>query len=231
MATQTSTRPEQNQGQQGQPMTRGSQQGSQQRRGGLALGMPLTTSEFFRMNPFSLMRRMTEELDRTFGDVNASEQDRAWAPVIEVTQREGNYIVRAELAGVNPDDVTLEIADDMIVISGERKMERDETRGGVHVSERRYGRFYRAIPLPENANVDQARARYENGVLEVIVPSEEPRSKRREIPIGSQASSPAEGSGTSSGQAGSTSPGQGTGTQTGQQSGSSEPAGSAGRSA
>jgi HSP20 family protein len=184
MGTQTTTNTEQNQTTQGQVTTREPQQGASSRRREYALGLPLTPAEFFRMNPFSLMRRVTEELDRALAEPTGREQgDRAWSPVIEVTQREGNYMVRAELPGVTPDNVKLELMDDMLVIQGERKAEHEETRGGIHVTERRYGRFYRAIPLPEGAKVDEARARYENGVLEIVVPTEEQRSRRREIPI------------------------------------------------
>jgi HSP20 family protein len=210
MATQTTgtqttkdKESEQNQTPQGQ-MVRGSQQqAGSSRRGGYALGLPLTPAEFFRMNPFSLMRRMTEELDRAFGELRGREQgEMAWAPAIEVTQREGNYVVHAELPGLNPDDVKLEITDDSIVIQGERKVEHEETKGGMHVTERRYGKFYRAIPLPEGAKVDQARANYENGVLEVSVPTEEQRTRRREIPI---QGSPSGATGSSAGKAGASS--------------------------
>jgi HSP20 family protein len=209
MATQTTKESEQNQQQQGQAMTRGSQQqaGSSQR-SGYAIALPLTPASLFGINPFSLMRRMTEELDRAFGESNGREQGEGiWAPAIEVTQQEGKYVVRAELPGLNPDDVKLEITDDAIVIQGERKEEHEETEGGIHVTERRYGRFYRAIPLPEGAKVDEANAKYENGVLEVTVPTEEQRSKRREIPIqesspgatGSSAGKPSGSSGSASG--------------------------------
>ena len=194
MATQTQTKnSEQNQQPQGQAIVRGSQgQATPSRRGGYALGLPLTPIDFFRMNPFSLMRRMSEELDRAFGEANGRDQgDRAWAPAIEVTQRDGNYVVRAELPGLNPDDVKLEITDDAIVVQGERKEEHQETKGGVHVTERRYGKFYRAILLPDGARADDARAAYDKGILEITVPVEEQRSKRREIPIqtGSQETS------------------------------------------
>jgi HSP20 family protein len=84
------------------------------------------------------------------------------------------------------------------------------------VTERRYGKFYRAIPLPEGANVDEAKARYENGVLEVIVPTEEPKSKRREIPIQASGSAEESGAAPASGSAGA--------------SGSASPSGSAGAS-
>jgi HSP20 family protein len=193
MATQTTTSTEQqNQPTQGQVTTRGSQQqGALSRRRGYAPGLPFMPAEFFRMNPFSLMRRMTEELDRALTESTGREQgERTWSPAVDVTQREGNYMIRAEVPGVPPDAIKLEVMDDMIVIQGERKAEHEETRGGIHVTERRYGSFYRAIPLPEGAKPDEARARYENGVLEITVPTEEQRSKPREIPIqqGSQAS-------------------------------------------
>jgi HSP20 family protein len=136
------------------------------------------------MNPFSLMRRVTQELDRVLSESTGREQgDRAWSPAIEVTQREGNYLIRAELPGVTPDAIKLEVTDDAIVIQGETRAEHEETRGDIHVTERRYGAFYRAIPLPEGAKPDEARARYENGVLEITVPTEEQGSRRREIPI------------------------------------------------
>ena len=164
-------------------MTRSSQQQRSSPSSGYLLPY-LTPADIFRMNPFSLMRRMSEELDRAFGESNEREQrERTWTPAVEVMQREGNFVVRAELPGLNQEDVKLEITDDAIVLEGERKDEREENKGGLHVTERRYGRFYRAIPLPEGAKTDDARAKFENGVLEVTVPTEEPKSKRREIPI------------------------------------------------
>jgi HSP20 family protein len=106
-----------------------------------------------------------------------------WTPVIEVTQQDGNCVVRAELPGLKPEEVRIEVADDALIIEGERKFEREENRGGVRRSERMYGRFYRAIPLPEGANAAQAKARFQDGLLEVTVPMTERQSNRREIPI------------------------------------------------
>ena len=168
----------------------------QQQRGlvrasGSPLGMMLVPGDLFRMTPFSLMRRMTEEMDRVFGEFGLShgETKAVWSPPIEVSQRDGAYVVRAELPGVDSGDVKLEVTPDAVVLQGERKVERDETQGGVHLTERMYGRFYRAIPLPEGAKVDEAKAKFEKGVLEITVPLEEPRNQTREIPI--EASSPA----------------------------------------
>lgn len=142
-------------------------------------------ADLFRANPFSLFRRMTAELDRLAGDIGSrGSESRTWMPAIEVEQREGNYLIRAELPGLKPEDVNVEMTNDAMVISGERKEERDEKRGGMHVTERHYGQFYRSIPLPEGAKPDQVKARYENGVLEITVPApQEAPNGRRQIKI------------------------------------------------
>ncbi|HEY3940200.1 MAG TPA: Hsp20/alpha crystallin family protein [Bryobacteraceae bacterium] len=164
---------------------RGSQQASLSRRASPAVSV-IAPIDFFRMNPFSLMRRMTEEMDRVFGDGGSARESNGevlWSPAVEVSQREGNYVLRAELPGLKPEDVKLEIENDALVLQGERKCEREEEKGGVHRTEIRYGRFYRSVPLPDGANVDQARAKFENGVLEVTVPVAEQQAKRKQISI------------------------------------------------
>lgn len=149
--------------------------------------------DLFRVNPFSLMRRMTEEMDRVFGDGRPEQQvsGALWAPAIEVSQQQGNYVVRAELPGLTPEDVRIEVENDALVLQGERKFERDEEQGGVHQTEIRYGGFNRTIPLPEGANAEQARANFENGVLEITIPVLEQKTQRKQISIqtGSTASS------------------------------------------
>jgi HSP20 family protein len=93
--------------------------------------------------------------------------------------------------------VSVEVTEDAIVISGERKDEREVERGGVHVTERRYGQFYRSIPLPEGAQTDQVKARFENGVLEITVPAQETRTGRRQIQVEGAGSGAVSGSGGS----------------------------------
>jgi HSP20 family protein len=143
------------------------------------------------MNPFSVMRRMTEEMDRAFQTSNSANGGSAlWAPAVEVSQTDSQYVVRAELPGLKPDDVQIEVTEDGLVLSGERKFERDLDKGGVHRTEIRYGAFYRVIPLPDGANVDKAKAKFENGVLEVTFPLAEETRERRRIQVeGSAATS------------------------------------------
>ncbi len=150
-------------------------------------GSFLSPGEFFSNNPFSMMRRMSEEMDRTFGRF-FGESGRAgggWHPAIEVTEKNGQLQVSAELPGLNPDEVKVEVTNDSLVIHGERKSEHEHHLGRAYRSERRYGQFYREIALPEGVNSEQAKAQFRNGVLEVTMPVAEQRSHRREIPINS----------------------------------------------
>jgi HSP20 family protein len=144
----------------------------------------LTPSDFFSSSPFSLMRRFSEEMDRSFGRLFQAEgRESFWSPAIEVAERNGQLKVRAELPGLKPEDVHVEVTNDQLVIRGERKYEHEENAQGVYRTERHYGQFYRAIPLPENASTEQAKAEFRNGVLEIGIPVPEQKSARREVPI------------------------------------------------
>lgn len=156
-------------------------------------------------SPFSFMRRFSEEMDRLFEDFGfgrgwlapSFERDffpagfgdfgqTAWSPQVEVFEREGQLVVRADLPGLTKDDVKVEVADGAINISGERRSEHEEKREGFYRSERSYGSFYRQIPLPEGVNADDAQATFNNGVLEISMqaPQRESRSRRLEIKDG-----------------------------------------------
>jgi HSP20 family protein len=144
---------------------------------------PLWHSDMFRMSPFSLMRRMSEEMDRMFSGWGRSESE-FFAPAIEIKQREGHLVVCADLPGIQKDDIKVEVTSDQLVIQGQRKREEEKQEQGYHRSERSYGEFYRAIPLPQEAEVDKAKAEFKDGVLEISIPTPQMQPKRREIPIG-----------------------------------------------
>ena len=141
-------------------------------------------------SPFVLMRRFSEEMDRSFGHLfsHGSSNSAAWMPAIKINELDGQLQVRAELPGLKPEDVRVEVTDGALTIQGERKYEHEENKKGVYRSERRYGQFYREIPLPEGADVEQAKAQFNNGVLEIKLPVREQVSDRREIPIASGSS-------------------------------------------
>jgi HSP20 family protein len=137
------------------------------------------------LRPFALLREMTDWMDQAFeGDSPIARGERAWAPAVEVRQQDGKILVSADLPGIDQKDVKVEVDNNVLVIQGERKREQTEDREGFHRSERIYGSFYRAIPLPENAKADNAKAEFKNGVLEVSVPVDQTQAQRRQIPVG-----------------------------------------------
>jgi HSP20 family protein len=144
------------------------------------------------LNPFSLMRRLSDEMDRAFASSlglpswgrHTGEQESLWAPPVEVFERDNNLVVHAELPGINKDDVKVEVTDEGLAIRGERKREREEKREGYYRSERSYGHFYRMVPLPEGVDPEKAKAQFKDGVLQIEVPlPPSAQRKHREIPI------------------------------------------------
>jgi HSP20 family protein len=182
MAAKTQQLPSQESSSSGQ-LARSPQSGSSLNRG--FDPFLLNPREFFNANPFSLMRRMNEEMERAFSEFSfgRGQGGSIWSPAIEVAERDGKYLVRAELAGLKPEDVKVEVTNDALVIHGERKSEQEQNDRGVHRTERHYGQFYRSIPLPEGVDAEQVRAKFENGVLEVTAPLPKTQSNHREILI------------------------------------------------
>ena len=129
-----------------------------------------------------------------------------WTPSMEVFQRGNEMIVRADLPGISPDDVQIDVEDGVLTISGERQnTNEDQPQQGFYRSERSYGAFARSIALPENVDEDQVHARFEHGVLEVTVPlpqQQRQRGRRVQIQSGAGAAS-SQQSGQTSGQHGS----------------------------
>jgi len=158
------------------------------------------TSSWSGASPFDLLRRLNDEMDRWFGGGFAGwpgfghlALENAWTPSVEVFQRGDELVVRADLPGLDKDDVDVEISDDAVTIRGERKQEHAEEREGYYRSERSYGSFYRMIPLPEGAIADSAKADFNNGVLEITVqvPPAEVR-RGRKVQIGERQSNQAQ---------------------------------------
>jgi HSP20 family protein len=132
-------------------------------------------------DPFTLLRQMTSELDkvfeRPFGTAFRWPSFRAafhegadWAPEIDVFERDNRLVTKVDLPGLKKEDVKVEVTDGQLAISGERRSETEEKKDNVYRCERSYGSFYRAVPLPEGATLEDVKATFANGVLEVSVP-------------------------------------------------------------
>ena len=150
-------------------------------------------SSSWSADPFSQLRRLTDQMDRWFDQVAGRSFGRStglgsstdlWAPQIETFLRNDQFVIRVDLPGMNKDDVTVEVAEDRVVIQGQREQSEEENREGFYRSERTYGRFYREVPLPEGALPETAQANYRDGVLEITAtapPQEVSRPRRIEI--------------------------------------------------
>ena len=144
------------------------------------------------LNPFSMFRRLSEEMDRafasTFGlnrELGGGIERAIWSPAIEVRQRNGNVEIQAELPGMTKDDVKVECTEEGVILEGEKRREQESDEGGFHRSERSYGHFYRLIPLPDGADAEKAKAEFKNGILTVQVPISEQKRRSKQIPISS----------------------------------------------
>lgn len=94
-----------------------------------------------------------------------------WTPNIDMFYAGGVIVVRAELPGIGKEDVKAEIVDGTLVIQGERKYDREVVKKGYFTTECTYGTFYRRLPLPDEAKLDEAKATFNNGVLEIAIPA------------------------------------------------------------
>lgn len=101
-----------------------------------------------------------------------------FAPKAEASHSDDSYEISLELPGVSEDDVSVSIHEDILTIKGEKKAEREEKKKDFYFSERSYGAFQRSFRLPANTAVDDIQARFNDGVLSVIIPKMEPEASQ-----------------------------------------------------
>jgi len=156
-------------------------------------GRGLTGFTPFARDPFTSFRR---EVDRLFNDFYAPAEGRSFAgsngeglsPSVDVVDTGQAITVTAELPGLALDDINLELQDNALTISGEKKQEYKGENGGRSYIERAYGRFERTIPLAAEVDADRVEAKFKDGVLAVTLPkNEKAKDKTRRIPVRPQA--------------------------------------------
>ena len=128
-----------------------------------------------RWDPFRDLTALQSEVNRLFSRAGAGDAvDRqSWTPSIDVVESDDDIKLKAELAGMNPDDINIEVQDNVLTLSGERHFEEEVKEDKYYRIERRYGSFSRSIALPQTVDESKIEANYENGVLEVTVPKTE----------------------------------------------------------
>jgi HSP20 family protein len=133
-------------------------------------------------DPLALLRQMTSDAERAFNESGwptfrvpalgtRSGTDAAkWFPEIDVFEKDNRLVTKVDLPGMKKDDVKVEVTDGHLAISGERTSEAEERNEHYYKSEREYGSFYRTVPLPEGVKLEDVKATFADGVLEVSIP-------------------------------------------------------------
>jgi HSP20 family protein len=142
-----------------------------------------------RWDPFRELTALQGEVNRLFSRVGSGDvtERQSWTPSIDVIETDDAIKLKAELAGMDPADISIEVQDNVLTVSGERRFHEEVKEDKYYRIERRYGSFSRSIALPQTVNENGIEAKYENGLLEVSVPKAEiAKPKKIAVAIGEQ---------------------------------------------
>ncbi len=134
-----------------------------------------------RWDPFRELTQMQGQLTR-LADQMWGGREESWLPAVDVFDKPDAVVLKAELPGMSPDDVQLEVEDNVLTLKGERRFEEETDDERYHRIERRYGSFQRSLALPQGALAEEISADYADGILTVTVPKAE-EVKPRQIPV------------------------------------------------
>lgn len=142
-----------------------------------------------RMEPWSLFDVLQRDLDRmasrrssTTTAADSEESIADWIPPVDVVEEEARFLLRADVPGVRPEDIDINMENGVLTVSGRRIAESTEQAQGVKRLERLSGTFYRRFSLPEAANADEVSAKCAHGILEIVIPKQ-PEAKARRITV------------------------------------------------
>lgn len=122
-------------------------------------------------------RFFNESLSRSGGAVYS------FVPKVDVTENENAYEIHVAAPGVSKEDFKIDVNDNLLTISGERKYNKEKKEGNFHSIETQYGTFGRSFSLPENVDITKIEAKYNNGILEITVPKDEKKIQKASIKV------------------------------------------------
>jgi HSP20 family protein len=122
-----------------------------------------------RWDPFVDMGELRTLLDRTFDELTGR-SPRSWTPAIDVERDDGNLVIHADVPGIKPEEVKIEIQDDILTVSGEHEERKEQNDKNYLRRERRYGSFSRSMALPAGVDAKEIKATTRDGVVEVRIP-------------------------------------------------------------
>ena len=128
-----------------------------------------------RPEPFS------QEVNRLFNTLFEAGESagQRWVPSMDLTEAEDHFVLKADLPGLGEEDVNIEVQDNSLTVSGERREEQEQRERGWYRVERQFGRFSRSLTLPEGVDAEGIAAEFDRGVLTVRIPKPEQRKPRR----------------------------------------------------
>ena len=116
--------------------------------------------------------------------MNEELENAVWSPLTDISENKGQYILKMDLPGVSKENLKLSFHDSELIISGERKQEKEDKDSKYHRIERTYGKYYRSFTLPQTIQADKINAEFKDGQLTITIPkSEEAKPKELEIKI------------------------------------------------
>jgi len=134
-----------------------------------------------RWEPFAELGELRRQFDRMFGDM-ADGRERGWTPAVDVVREKDSLLIRADVPGIKPDEVKIEVEDDILTVSGRHEDTKEEKDKDYLRRERRYGSFSRAMALPAGVDPKKIKATTRDGVVEVTIPlPKQPEKKKVEI--------------------------------------------------
>jgi HSP20 family protein len=146
-----------------------------------------------RWEPVRELDTLQGEVNRLFdtffgGAGNGGSRARRWVPAMDLVETEDALVLRADLPGLERDDVSIEVKDNILTVAGKREAEHTDKADGYYRVERAFGTFSRSLALPDGVDADRVKASFDKGVLEVAIPKPEERKPHRvEIGIGDDA--------------------------------------------
>jgi HSP20 family protein len=150
------------------------------------------------MKPEPFSSEINRLFDTLFESTNGNgSRAQRWVPAMDLVEAEDHFLLKADLPGLAEDEVAIEVQDNVLTFSGERKLEQERKERGWYRLERSFGRFSRSLTLPEGVNADAIDASFDKGVLEIRIPKPEERKPRR-ISIGANGAEPKTLEGTAS---------------------------------
>ncbi len=121
-----------------------------------------------RWDPFGELSELRARFDRMFDQFDGRE--RVWTPAIDVERDDGNLVIHADLPGIKPEEVRIDVEDDILTVSGEHQESKEEKDKNYVRRERRYGSFCRSMALPAGVDATKIKATTHDGVVEVTIP-------------------------------------------------------------